>query len=59
MKYDMSREKVRDILYLAENTGIAPGPLLLNPDLVPIAKEIAEPELGLGDAAKNMVANYN
>ncbi len=62
MKYDMSENKVRDILVTARESGIAPGVLLLNPDLLPEAEKLAGERRGffghVAGAFRNMAAHY-
>ena len=62
MKYDMSENKVRDILNTAEYSGIAPSILLTHPELLPEAEKLAgERRSFLGyfvGAFQNMLANY-
>ncbi len=63
MKYDMNEAKVRDILKTSQLSGIAPGVLFMNPEILQQAEELAgkrEDFLGQSVAAvRNALANYN
>ncbi len=63
MKYDMSENKVRDILNTSEYSGIAPSILLTHPELLPEAEKLAGERRGvIGQfiaAVRNNIANYN
>ena len=63
MKYDMTEKQVRDILWTAHESGIAPGVLLMNPELLPSAEKIAGERRSffgtMWAAFKNAVANQH
>ena len=62
MKYDMSEDRVRDILRTAELSKIAPGVLLLNPDVLPVAEKLAGERRGafgqVAGAVSNLFSNW-